>query len=58
MRPRLLAFGPMIAVAPVERLLCIALTVFKLVLLARVIVSWIALAAGSSAGHRTAPFCL
>ena len=43
-RPRLLAFGPMIAVSPVETTLCVALTVFNLVLLARVIVSWIALA--------------
>jgi YggT family protein len=34
----------MIAVSPVETTLCVALTVFNLVLLARVIVSWIALA--------------
>ncbi len=34
----------MIAVSPVQRLFCIALTVFWLVLLIRVIMSWVALA--------------
>jgi YggT family protein len=34
----------MIADSPVETLLCVALTVFNIVLLARVVVSWIALA--------------
>jgi len=34
----------MIAVSPIERLLCLALTLFMLVLLARVIMSWIELA--------------
>jgi YggT family protein len=34
----------MIAVSPIERLLCLALTLFMLVLLARVIMSWVELA--------------
>jgi YggT family protein len=34
----------MTAVSPVERLLCLALTVFWIVLLVRVIISWVELA--------------
>ena len=52
----------MIAVSPVETTLCVALTVFNLVLLARVIAitsaSGVPRAISYTPGHRTAPLGL